>query len=411
MQLRKRLIVVSDFDFSKKGGAAYSRLVCYAKAIEEKFDVFITDKANINGTNCCKVEKIQNNITLLFSEEKSVKSKFYRIFLRHFDFTGSYKYIHNIVFRLKSDEDKEDLFLLYGSDLALHVTALVYLKLFKKRKVILEKNELEIGILLNQGIFSRSNFVIAPLIFPLLFLCSLVVDSIVPCFSKVIVISKRLQSLYFNCKSKLLYIPILYDNSGYNLTVKKENSDKFCIGFTGIISQQKDGDLDLVKALGLIPFSIRKNIVLNIYGTGNKSDIKKFNEEIVRNKLQELVIFNDMVETNKIPQILMRNDLLVLTRPSNLQTNYGFSTKLAEYLASGVPVLTTKVSDNSLYLIDGQNALLVEPEDVNSISDKIQYAIMNNNKLKIVGLKGKETAQKYFSNKNYSRQLIDFLSI
>ena len=51
--------------------------------------------------------------------------------------------------------------------------------------------------------------------------------------------------------------------------------------------------------------------------------------------------------------------LLILSRPLNPQTRYGFSTKLSDYLISDVPVLVTDVSDNSIYIRDGINGYLI----------------------------------------------------
>ena len=48
--------------------------------------------------------------------------------------------------------------------------------------------------------------------------------------------------------------------------------------------------------------------------------------------------------------------MLVLARPDNIQAKGGFPTKLGEYLATGNPVVVTKVGEIPNYLIDGVNA-------------------------------------------------------
>lgn len=61
-----------------------------------------------------------------------------------------------------------------------------------------------------------------------------------------------------------------------------------------------------------------------------------------------------------MPQMLKNAEALVLDRPNSLQAQYGFPTKLGEYLLTGNPVVVTKVGDIPLYLKDGVSALLSE---------------------------------------------------
>jgi len=102
--------------------------------------------------------------------------------------------------------------------------------------------------------------------------------------------------------------------------------------------------------------------------------------------------------------------LLIIPRPLNLQTKYGFSTKLSEYLISGVPVLVTNVSDNSLYIKDGYNGFIVEPGNYKKMGEKILYVISNYNKLKkTISMNAYQTAKEYFNYSNYSKDIFNFI--
>ena len=85
-------------------------------------------------------------------------------------------------------------------------------------------------------------------------------------------------------------------------------------------------------------------------------------------------------------------------------TNHkGFPTKLGEYLATGNPVVVTKVGEITDYLDNGC-AYLAEPDSVQSFSDKLIEALTNENS-NIVGNKGRDIAIKYFSHKKQGEKL------
>ena len=64
-----------------------------------------------------------------------------------------------------------------------------------------------------------------------------------------------------------------------------------------------------------------------------------------------------------MPKYLCNAKLLALARPDSIQAQGGFPTKLGEYLATGRPVVVTKVGEIPDYLEDGVNAFL---SDINS---------------------------------------------
>ena len=105
-----------------------------------------------------------------------------------------------------------------------------------------------------------------------------------------------------------------------------------------------------------------------------------------------------------------QQNILILARPQNLQTRFGFSTKLAEYMASGVAVLTTDVSDNLLFIKDGENGFIADSYKAEKVADKL-FDIVNNKKYldkKIIEC-ANVTATKYFNSKKYKDKLARFL--
>ena len=103
-------------------------------------------------------------------------------------------------------------------------------------------------------------------------------------------------------------------------------------------------------------------------------------------------------------------DVYKRQRPLNPQTRYGFSTKLSDYLISGVPVLVTDVSDNSIYIRDGINGYLIPPGSMSALEAKLMEIIDNYNQSSIlIARNALETAARELDYRNYTDKLIDFL--
>lgn len=100
--------------------------------------------------------------------------------------------------------------------------------------------------------------------------------------------------------------------------------------------------------------------------------------------------------------------LFVFSRPSSLQAQFGFSTKLGEYLATGKPVIVSNVGEVSKYLTDGINAFFCK-SDPESIALKIDEIQENYAQALRIGEEGRNKAMLCFNNKSEVRKLIEFV--
>ncbi len=90
----------------------------------------------------------------------------------------------------------------------------------------------------------------------------------------------------------------------------------------------------------------------------------------------------------------------------SLQADYGFSTKLGEYLATGRPVVSTKVGEIEKYLIDRKNAFLCEPNII-SVAEAICCIIEDYDSALKIGQEGKRCALEFFNNKTETAKIIN----
>ena len=107
-----------------------------------------------------------------------------------------------------------------------------------------------------------------------------------------------------------------------------------------------------------------------------------------------------------MPQLLKNARVLALARPNNLQAQFGFPTKLGEYLLTGNIVVVTSVGDIPLYLKDRENALLAEPSNIEHFAEKMDWALSHPQECELLGARGKEVAIKHFNAFNETQKLM-----
>ncbi len=208
-----------------------------------------------------------------------------------------------------------------------------------------------------------------------------------------------------NCK--LIVVPMTVDDTRFN-NINKENDLGDYIAYCGDVGGNKDGVRNLIQIFSLIEEKFPELNLLLIGGTKNKAELEQLKNYAIELKTKR-VRFLGPVHRNKIPSLLSNSKLLALARPDSMQSTGGFPTKLGEYLATGKPVLVTKVGDIPLYLSDEENAFLVEPDDNNSFANKIIYILENYNLALDVGKKGKELTETIFNYKVQSKRLYKYL--
>lgn len=189
-----------------------------------------------------------------------------------------------------------------------------------------------------------------------------------------------------------------------NLDISKKKIISYC----GKISLYKDGVDKLIRAFANA--KINCDIKLRIIGPFESDNTRKKIISLTKElNIEDRIIFTGPVPSEEMPHLLAESELLVLARPNNLQSKYGFPTKMGEYLSTGVPVLATKVGDFEHYLKNGYNIFLAEPDDIDDFSNKITSIFNDYHHSMIIGDNGKKAAKELFCYKTESKKMIDFI--
>lgn len=209
-----------------------------------------------------------------------------------------------------------------------------------------------------------------------------------------------------NCKC--IIVPMTVDVSRFYFVPEKQNIGDY-IAYCGDVGGNKDGVMNLILAFSIIEKKYPSLKLLLIGGTKKKEEFNQLKQYAESLKTHN-VCFYGQVNRDEIPSLLMNSKMLALARPSSLQSTGGFPTKLGEYLATGKPVLVTKVGDIPLYLRDNENAFLAEPDNNIKFANKISYILDNYGLALEVAKQGKILTETTFNYKVQAKRLYDYLN-
>lgn len=105
-----------------------------------------------------------------------------------------------------------------------------------------------------------------------------------------------------------------------------------------------------------------------------------------------------------------RASALLIPLHVDLKSRARFPSKIGEYLASGRPVITSRVGEVERYLDDGETAYLAVPGDVESFAGNMAAVFDDPAHAEAVGAAGRRVAENVFSYTLYSGALVDFVS-
>jgi glycosyltransferase involved in cell wall biosynthesis len=148
------------------------------------------------------------------------------------------------------------------------------------------------------------------------------------------------------------------------------NSKQIFFLFLGRIGERK-GAFDLIKAFASIPVAQQSRAKLVMAGDG---DVEQARSLIPTLNLIDYITILDWVDQEKRDDLLIKADVFVL--PSY---NEGLPMALLEAMSWGLAVITTPVGGIPEIVTQVQNGLLVNPGDIQELSEAMQSLIANEN--------------------------------
>lgn len=228
-------------------------------------------------------------------------------------------------------------------------------------------------------------------------------------FDGMFVISRPLKRYFVNAgvpEDKIHIINMIVDATRFKEVTKDETRGKYIAYCGNIWDDTKDGVSVLLRSFAIYhkTYPNRKLYIAGpIKSQHQKLAYESFSQ---KNGIGDAVIFMGLVSPSDMPNLLANAEMLMLTRPNNKQAEYGFPTKLGEYLLTKRPVVVSRVGDIEAFLTDGENALLVEADNIDEIVSKMLWISNNQEKANCLGIKGALCAQQNFNNIFESKKIL-----
>lgn len=204
----------------------------------------------------------------------------------------------------------------------------------------------------------------------------------------------------------LLKIPILVDTEINEDTKKTESMHQYLL-YCGSISY-----MDIARFIVDVSCELKKrgrDISIKFTGGGSPDALNKLKEYANEKGVLDHFQFTGFVYAQELHELMAGALALLAPLPDDLQSQARFPTKLAYYLSSGSPVITTAVGSVNEYLVDSKNAFIAETYAVDKIADKIECVVDDPALALQVSKKGQDVAFKEFYFKNACKGLKEFL--
>ena len=191
----------------------------------------------------------------------------------------------------------------------------------------------------------------------------------------IIVIPNGVDTLRFHPTNRLLYRGQIRQEHGLS------PSDPLLMFAGG--DWERKGVLHIMEALSLVQ---RPDVKFFICGSG---DEKFYGQLAELKRVRDRIIF--VPHSSNLWEYYAASDIFVL--PTIYEP---FGLVIVEAMASGLPVITSRVAGAADLIIDGVNGFLLRaPSDVNGLAEKIELLLSNAGLRKTMGERARETAEKF----------------
>ena len=232
---------------------------------------------------------------------------------------------------------------------------------------------------------------------------------LLPRFDGVFVINDKLNNYILQFNSNTQKLLTVVDLSFFKTNTASPYPFKY-VAYCGQIWGEKDGVPILIEAFSKVTKSFPLLKLVLVGDTSKKQLIKETTDAIEKLNISDKVIFTGLVEREMMPVILCNAEILVVSKPDNERNSGNFPIKIGEYLATGVPVVVTKVGEIPLFIKDGESGFLAAPGSAIAFAEKMQEALNDPEHAKLIGENGRKVAETFFDYRIQAQVMADYIS-
>lgn len=171
--------------------------------------------------------------------------------------------------------------------------------------------------------------------------------------------------------------------------------------------QPRKGHWFFLESLAKVPRHLLEKCEFVLMGgivPGQEQDLKDLQLTIIKLELTPFIKIKDFAAD--ISEPMSQADVSLV--PSLVKDS--FPTTVIEAMSAGRPVITTNNGGAKEAVIDGTTGFLIDPNNTDQLADRIIRLIVNQVKLKDMGIAGKQQFEERFTSKIFANNWMDFMN-
>ena len=197
---------------------------------------------------------------------------------------------------------------------------------------------------------------------------------------------------------RILEFPAWTDIDAFlNTNGKKADSERPRILFAGLLFQLK-GVHYLVRAFAPLVSEFPDTQLVLVGREGNKAYVKELKREVARLGLSQNVEFVGEVSQRELARRMQESVVFVLPSISE-----GLGRVIVEAMATGTPVIGSRIGGIPDLIQEGKTGFLFPPEDVFALSERLRWVLTHPEENRELGRAARSFAEGYFSTEAFLR--------
>lgn len=210
------------------------------------------------------------------------------------------------------------------------------------------------------------------------------------------------QALLTSSGKPILKIPVLYDFKQPRSTGNSTSRNFVYCGAAGYFEVIEF----IIKAFEELNDETH-NLIFICNGT--KAQLENIRTAINKSPQKTCIRHYSDLDYEDLMRHYMDATALLIPLRKTTQDKARFPQKIAEYTATGNPIVSTRWGEVETYFEDGVNAFLTNDYDVLQYAEKLKFIAQNPETAKQVGIRGRQTGMQYFHYENYSEALLQLI--
>lgn len=223
----------------------------------------------------------------------------------------------------------------------------------------------------------------------------------------VISISEFFLDFYMSRHQKTIWIPPIFSIEEPNQTTKTDKNVIELV-YAGSLGNNKDTIDPIIKIFLNNQKQFKDKIILNLVGISKEKLTIQFGKHLWK----EYGIFAyGRVTHEEAQRIVAKSDFSILLRENKRYAKAGFSTKFAESMSLGVPVICTKVGGADIVITDMKDGVHLLNNEPNTIQIKLDQLLdMSKDEIAKMKRNAYNTACEKFSMDKHETAIMNFLN-